>query len=519
MTTEARSWAFFAGGLASGLSLLGLYAWKYGRRAPLGHIYKIGDRFYVDTAVVDELVRRVPGSEHIGNARATIYLYRRGKVTFEAETGYGKLPAQTGPDIYRMVARDTDVEDLAIELIRFGLALSGGAFVTWPVEQPRGTWTPPPGPLHPSALDPRRQAAIAIVPPKEQPPRPIGHYFQVGQHFYADENLLQTLEGFHGADFERRTIVPLWRRGHLELFQQTTAKMLPEQVGDLHRIESHLTGVSLADLLIEFEGLGLVSWGGTWARFPERLAGYVPTGPLTAKTSGRIFRDSGRYYLDDAARRNLLSRLPHDKDRLTWRGLAFALSEANIGPRDRGALYVILPETGRPDDEFVRTFVGELELHRVAVRAMLHPATGDKSTDAALRAAAERLAATLPRPDLAPLRLVTRTPQVPAGTLAVLPLDPAEALVFEPEDRYALALHLPNGQGFMFSFGELADPSAEDLRDPDRTWEWGDPDTLALVLADGLDWHGVAAVLDLNPAEIDKNLALEPAPGPAPEVE
>ena len=49
--------------------------------------------------------------------------------------------------------------------------------------------------------------------------------------------------------------------------------------------------------------------------------------------------------------------------------------------------------------------------------------------------------------------------------------------------------------------------SAEDLRDPSRMWEWGDPDTLALVLADGLDWHGVAAVLDLEPAELDKSLA------------
>ena len=513
MTTEARSWALFVGGLASGLGLAGLFAWKYGRRAPFGHIYKIGDRFYADSAVVDELVRRVPGSERIGHNSASVYLYRRGKLSFEAEVGYGKLPGQAGPAIYRMVARDTDLEDLVIELVRFGLALPGGAFVTWPVEQPRGTWKPPPGPLHPSALDPRRQAALAAMPLKDPPPRPIGHYFQVGQNFYADENFLQTLESFHGADFERRTIVPLWRRGHLELSRQTTAKMLPEQVGDLHRIEPHLTGVSLADLLIELEGLGLVSWGGVWSRFPERLAGYVPTGPLTTKTAGRVFRDGGRYYLDEVARRNLRARLPHDKDRLTWRGGALVLSDATIVPKEGGTLYVILPETGRPDDEFVRTFVGELELHRVATRATLRPASGNEPADAALRAAAERLVATLPRPDLAPLRLVTRTPQIPPGTLAVLPLEPAEAAVFEPEDRYALALHLPNGQGLVFSFGDLADPSAEDLGDPSRMWEWGDPDTLALVLADGLDWHGVAAVLDLDPAELDRVLA------PDPEVE
>ena len=131
------------------------------------------------------------------------------------------------------------------------------------------------------------------------------------------------------------------------------------------------------------------------------------------------------------------------------------------------------------------------------------PADGT-SRETPLLAATERLVATLPRPDLAPLRLVTRTPQVMPGSLAVLPLDPAEAVVFEPEDRYALALHLPSGQGFMFSFEQLADPSAEDLRDPDRLWEWGDPDTEAVVLAEGLDWSGIAAVLGLDPGALDQ---------------
>ena len=78
---EVRAWAWFTGGLASGLGLLGLYHWKVGRRAPLGKIYKIGDRFFADAAVVDELVRRVPGSERIGDG-AHVYLYRRGKLAF-----------------------------------------------------------------------------------------------------------------------------------------------------------------------------------------------------------------------------------------------------------------------------------------------------------------------------------------------------------------------------------------------------------------------------------------------------
>ena len=503
---EVRAWAWFTGGLASGLGLLGLYHWKVGRRVPPGKIFKVGDRFFADAAVVDELVRRVPGSERIGDG-AHIYLYRRGKLAFEAEPGYGRLPGQVGDRILRMVARDTSVEDLAIELVRFGLALPGGAFSTWPVEGPRGTWTPPAAPLHPSAFDPRRQAAIATPPLKERPPRPNGHYFQVGQNFYADENFLRTLEGFVGADYDRRTIVPLWRRGHLELFQQTAAKMVPEQVGDLYRIAPHLTGVSLADLLIELEGLGLVSWGGTWPRFPERLAGYVPTGPLVANASGHVYRDGGRHYLDEVALRNLRSRLPHDQDKLIWRGQAFLFPEAAITPQGGGSLYVVTPESRRPEDELARALVEELVLHRIATRATFRAGSrpsADASAETPLEAATERLVATLPRPDLAPLRIVTRTPRVALGSLAVLPLDPAEAVVFEPEDRYALALHLPNGQGFMFSFEQLADPSAEDLRDPDRLWEWGDPDTEAVVLAEGLDWSSIAAVLGLDPGALDQ---------------
>ena len=506
---EVRAWAWFTGGLASGLGLLGLYHWKYGRRVPPGKIFKVGDRFFADSAVVDDLVRRVPGSERVGEG-AYIYLYRRGILAFETEPGYGRLPGQVGDRIFRMVTHDTNVEDLAIELVRFGLALSGGAFATWPVEDPRGVWwTPSPAPLHPTALHPKNKQAIAAPSSKERPPRPLGHYFQVGQSFYADENFTRTLDGFIGAENDRRSRhVPLWRRGHLELLQETTAKMVPEQVGDLYRIVPHLAGVRLSDLLIEFEGLGLVSWGGTWPRFPERLAGYVPTGPLNEGATGRVYHDAGRFYVDEAARRNLASRLPQDQDKLVWHGQAFVFPEAAIAPQSGGTLYIVTPEGGRPEDAIARALVEELVQHRVARRASFLAADAQladgTSRETPLLAATESLVATLPRPDLAPLRIVTRTPQVMPGSLAVLPLDPAEAVVFEPEDRYALALHLPNGQGFMFSFEQLADPSAEDLRDPDRLWEWGDPDTEAVVLAEGLDWSGIAAVLGLDPGALDQ---------------
>lgn len=493
---EGRSWGLFAGGLASGLGLAGLYHWKYRRHRPLGRIYRIGDRFYADSAVVEELVRRVPGSQSHGRYGGEIYLYRRGRLTFGSEPGMGRaLPGQVGPDIFHMVAWNTDVEDVAIELIRFGLARSGGAFRTWPTEGPRGTWTPPAEPLHASAFDPTRQAWIAVAPLQDLPPRPIGHYFQVGQHYYADENCLQTLEGFHGADFHGRVVVPFWRRGHLELFEQTRAKMLPEQVGPLFRIEPHLSGVSLGDLLIELESLGLVSWGGTWPLFPSRLAGTVATGPLTASSAGRVVTDKGRHLLDEAALKKLLSRLPSEAGKVIWRGQAF------VFPQAAGALHVITPEGRRPEDEIARALVEELILHKLAVRAEKRPQPGGRPVDV-MAAAAERLVETLPRPDLAPLRTRTRTPAVQPGSLVVMPLEPAEAVVYDPEDRYALALHLPNGQGFMFTFGELADPDPDDLRDPGRLWDWrGEdaPDTEAIVLARDLDWPDIAAVLGFNP--------------------
>lgn len=81
----------------------------------------------------------------------------------------------------------------------------------------------------------------------------------------------------------------------------------------------------------------------------------------------------------------------------------------------------------------------------------------------------------------------------------MLELSPDELASPAPEDRHVLALHLPDGRGFLFSFGQLADPSTEDLRDPDRLWDWGDdPDTDAVVLARDLDWADIAELLVLG---------------------
>lgn len=116
---------------------------------------------------------------------------------------------------------------------------------------------------------------------------------------------------------------------------------------------------------------------------------------------------------------------------------------------------------------------------------------------------AERLVSTLPRPEIARLRELAPAWDVPPGSLVVMALDPREAAVYEPEDGFALALHLPDGQGFMFCFEMGVDPTADDLADPTRLWKWGEtPDEPTLVLARGLGWGDVAAILGLDPASV-----------------
>lgn len=123
--------------------------------------------------------------------------------------------------------------------------------------------------------------------------------------------------------------------------------------------------------------------------------------------------------------------------------------------------------------------------------------------------------ATLSRPELAPLREQTRRHQVPPASLAVLPLDPHEARGEDPENGYALALHLPDGRGFMFQLDNFAPVRAADLHEPANLWQWGgkdDPDTEAVILARGLDWEAIAALLGLDPADVRPSGRAVPAP-------
>lgn len=112
-----------------------------------------------------------------------------------------------------------------------------------------------------------------------------------------------------------------------------------------------------------------------------------------------------------------------------------------------------------------------------------------------LHLAAARLIPTLPTPAIASLREVMEARAVPPGSLVIM----AEA-----DQGFALALHLPDGQGFMFCFGQLVDPTVDDLAEPTRLWPWGvdAPDEPTLVLARDLSWADVAAILDLDPAAV-----------------
>lgn len=395
---DGRTWAFFASGVATGGAAIGIYMWRSRRPPPVGRIYKIKSDYYADSAVVEALLSRSTGAERYGKGSGgEIFLYQRGRVRFEGPIGDGDvLPEQVGPGLFRIdsVAAAVDVENLVIEWIWLGLALPGAAFATWPHLQ-GGRWNPPPAPLHPTALDPKRKAISALPPLRDDPvAHPIGHYFKAGEHYYADDNFLRTLDGFRGADFDQqtnRTIVPFWGRGHLALIQQTKAKIFAEQVGELYRIEAQLSGVSLANLLIELEGLGLVFWGGQWPRFPERPAAATPTGPvwwgMRDKQLALVFEKDGRFFIDREVLRRLYPRVPfYDTNMLVWQGVRLRLTQV----RGDGSLLRVETEDGNTDDDAIRAFIGQILLHRLGERAtaehtarVLRPA--DATTGAAPR--------------------------------------------------------------------------------------------------------------------------------------
>lgn len=367
---DTRTWALIAGGVAAGGAVVGAAVWRTrgapqrGQVQPTGCIHKIAGRYYAEAAVVDELLRRAPASERWGEGQGgDLYLYERGRVRFTLDTPGDRppFPGQTGR-LYVIVATHASVDDLVIEWVYLGLARPGASYSEWPKDQ-SGRWRPSPELLHLTAFDFARKSLNAT--PRDLPHVPdcsIGHYFKVGEYFYADAHFVGTLDGFRSADFvdkRNRTIVPFWRRGRIEILRESTAKMLPEQVGSLYRIEDHLSGVNLADLLLELEG--------------ERLPAAPPTGPgwpvvskpLEERNTALLIESDG-FYLNAEALRRIRTRVPMDGERFVWQSTPLQLV-----PHDK--LMRVETMSGEHDDDAIRAFVGQLLLHRIVVKPLQVP--------------------------------------------------------------------------------------------------------------------------------------------------
>lgn len=387
---ESRPWIWVAGSLGTGAVGAGLW---WARRDRRGHLYKVKDRYYADLALVDDLARRMPGAKRwgaeIGAARPAhqpgppsysveFFLYQRGRVSFERVDGFRlpkgtTLPGQLGGALYVLEAGVSTppgvLEEFVVQLVHFGIARSGGAFSTWPSEA-KGRVYPAPGPLHPTAFDARAGSSWSS-PPVTLPARkrPDGHYFKVGQQFYADDEFLKSLEWFQGADHvNNMTVVPTWKRGSIQLARQTDVHTFPEQEGALHLITPMLDQVTLEDFLIELEHYGLVSWGGEWpttATNPtERWVN--PTKGLPLTPEGHAFMVAGELYLDQAVVDSLLTRLPRlpGARGVLWRGSSLEVKPQGKEQRfreQRGNLYVVAGDAGA-----VRALIAAIVLHRLA---------------------------------------------------------------------------------------------------------------------------------------------------------
>ena len=337
MATD-RTWAYVAGG--AGIVTLAVSAWAWTRPRAAGVIHELGGKYYVDAQVVSDLRGLVPGARLVDPGRYSVPLHERGRLDFRvARTAVGELfEVALYPDPGELLS-------VLVELVRYGLARPGKRYSVDPTKNTR---------------------APDLILSEALPTRPLsgGHYFVVGEKFYADEAFRKTLEHFVGADFEadaKSSMIPVYRRGALRVrgpFARFRA--LPEQVGTLHVIESELTGVTLRDYLIELEHYGLVAWGGEWPQLPTGInvaaKGMPPRTPrgLVAVRDGGVF--VSKPVLDI-----LRTRLPHTGvgDSIVWRG-------QTIEPRPSSLRFESQPEERAYALGDVGDFAAELVLHRMA---------------------------------------------------------------------------------------------------------------------------------------------------------
>ena len=355
---ESRTWAWIAVGAVGGA--MGTYAWQHHRGKRRGKIYKIGDDYLVQALVADDLAARVPGSRE-REGLVVIPLGHRGTLVLSR----AREDADRLGVLYRLTLREPlhgpadALENILTELVGYGLAVPGERFASW---------TSLRGPGQPLALNFKAPVRETDLP---QQRRPHGHYFKVKDIHYADEWMLETMEGIPGSepgDKGRSVTIPIWKRGQLHFALVTDHTLFPEQRGKLYRLESRLTGVALDDFLVELLQLGLVGWGGEWGRLPTKITEHPRTGTPPWIAAGHVTILDGEAYLDEPVLTFLRTRLatspsPEGID-VTWRDRTFLLRPVR-GTRfreQRGTLYNI----SHASESESTAFLDELVLRRLA---------------------------------------------------------------------------------------------------------------------------------------------------------
>lgn len=132
---DTRTWALIAGGVAAGGAVIGTAVWRARRvhLRPLGRIYRIAGRYYAEAAVVEELLRRVPGAEPWGEDQGgRLYLFPE-RLPVTPPTGPG-WPVVSKPMEERQPALVFELDGFylnaeALRRIRTRIPLNGDRFV------------------------------------------------------------------------------------------------------------------------------------------------------------------------------------------------------------------------------------------------------------------------------------------------------------------------------------------------------------------------------------------------------
>lgn len=325
----------------------GAIAWT-SRQAPRGKIHKIGKNYLLDARAVSELQQRLKWS---GDPKTWVEFVVPYRGVFAA-TPTNDRPEGLGP-LFKVTLtpwydKRWTVDDLMIELVQYGLLEEGSEYA-------RLTARPRDLTFRVYTYDRATRWA-----------RPAGQYFRVGDTFYIDEPAHALMMNFAKSRYEERDLINFWRRGGVHASVFSTVRMLPEQVGSLFRLEPHLTGTTLEELLTELVHYGLVGWGGEWELFPANIEA-EPTGPTSLLDTPPLPLRDGVYFVFSPLVEMIMSRLDvttHADGRITlhWRGNSYTLDRPiGDGFGSRGWLRL-----GREDDRRVQKLVDELVLRRIA---------------------------------------------------------------------------------------------------------------------------------------------------------